>query len=205
MAKIVEPSTTIDDDEATIDYSGLENQEGNLYVISSILDLCTFDGALSGYELPTSATLTNRLAILAYTLYDGKGTPENKADDVNITESVTKMTFSDGTNNYTVNGRDADGHIYVAIRPTDNANITITAGLYEKSLTGKTYAAGQFYNITNRMEKVKYFTINDSGTTGNTVNGTSDARYTQAVIGNFACTFICIGKWTLFRKVECTS
>ena len=166
MAKSVSSTTTIDDDEATIDYSALENQSGSLAVLGDDLDLCTFDGALSGYELPSTASLTNRLAILSYTLYDAKGTPDNKSDDVNITESVTNMTISDGTNFYTIDGYVADGHIFVAIRPTDSANIELFAAVgneyYGKALTGKTYAAGQFYNITNRMEEVKYFTINDS-------------------------------------------
>ena len=161
-AKIVETSAIIDNDDATINYYGFDNQNGILNKLAEKLDLCTFDGALSGYELPATASLTNRLAILSYTLYDGKGTPD-KADDEPITESITKLTISDGTNIYTVKGCDADGHIYAAIRPTDSANIELFATdgteYYGKSLTGKTYAAGQFYNITNRMEKLAVFTV----------------------------------------------
>ena len=29
--------------------------------------------------------------------------------------------------------------------------------------------------------------------------------FQESVIGNFACTFFGKGKWTLFRKVKCTS
>ncbi len=162
-AKNVTTSAAINSDDKTIDYSGLKTQDGTLSTLASNFDLCTFDGALSGYAMPTSASLTNRLAILAYTLYDGKGTAD-KADDEPIPESITEMTISDGTYHYTLTGRDPDGHFYVAIRPTSSANITITADSYTKSLTGKTYAAGQFYNITNRMTKLAPFTIDGSET-----------------------------------------
>lgn len=161
-AKNVKTSATINSDDETIDYSGLKTQDGTLSTLASKRDLCTFDGALSGIAMPTTASLTNRLAILAYTLYDGKGTAD-KADDEPITESITKMTISDGTNDYTITGHDPDGHIYVAIRPTSAANIVISAAddanNYVKSLTGKTYAAGQFYNITNRMTRLVPFTV----------------------------------------------
>ena len=166
-AKDVETSAIIDNDDATINYSGLGTQSGKLSKVAENRDFCTFDGALSGYAMPATALLTNRLAILSYTLYDGKGTPD-KADDEPITESITKMSISDGTNSYTITGHDDDGHVYVAIRPTDSANIELIATdgtkYYGKSLTGKTYAAGQFYNITNRMTKLAKFTINGSGT-----------------------------------------
>ena len=166
-AKNVKTSATINSDDETIDYSGLNSQNGTLSTLASKRDLCTFDGALSGIAMPTSASLTNRLAILAYTLFDGKGTTD-KADDESITGSITKMTISDGTNDYTITGHDPDGHIYVAIRPTSAANIVISAAddanNYVKSLTGKTYAAGQFYNITNRMTKLASFKLNDSKT-----------------------------------------
>lgn len=161
-AKNVKTSATINSDDATINYTALETQDGTLSTLASNFDLCTFDGALSGYAMPTSASLTNRLAILAYTLYDGKGTAD-KADDESITGSITKMTISDGTNDYTITGHDPDGHIYVAIRPTSAANIVISAAddanNYVKSLIGKTYAAGQFYNITNRMTRLVPFTV----------------------------------------------
>lgn len=161
-AKNVTTSATINSDDATINYPALKTQDGTLSTLASNFDLCTFDGALSGYAMPTSASLTNRLAILAYTLYDGKGTAD-KADDESITESITKMTISDGTNDYTITGHDPDGHIYVAVRPTSAANIVISAAddsnNYVKSLTGKTYAAGQFYNITNRMTRLVPFTV----------------------------------------------
>ena len=167
-AKDVTTSAAVDSDDATIKYiTALKTQDGTLSSLASKLDLCTFDGALSGYAMPTSASLTNRLAILAYTLYDGKGTAD-KADDGLITESITDMFISDGINHYDITRSAGAGPIYVAIRPTSAANMVITAvggaNNYVKSLNGKTYAAGQFYNITNRMTKLASFKLNDSGT-----------------------------------------
>ncbi len=88
-AKNVTTSAAVDSNDATINYTALKTQDGTLSTLASNFDLCTFDGALSGYAMPTSASLTNRLAILAYTLYDGKGTAD-KADDEPITESIKK-------------------------------------------------------------------------------------------------------------------
>ena len=167
MAQNVQSFAEYNEDKKTIKFSNLSAQDGTLNNLASNLDLCVFDGALSGYAMPTTASLTNRLAILAYTLYDGKGTPD-KADDAPITSSVTKMIISDGTNNYEITRSAGAGPIYVAIRPTSAANIVITAdgdaNHYVKSLTGKTYAAGQFYNTTNRMTKLATFKLNNSGT-----------------------------------------
>ena len=133
--------------DANVRYDALAAQDGTLSTLASTLDLAIFDGSLtSGAALPASATMTNRLAILAVTLKDNAATPAE------ITASITGMTVSDGTNTYTVSRPAAAGPIYVAIRPTDAAAIEITATdgtkHYAKSLTGKTYAAGNGYSVT---------------------------------------------------------
>lgn len=129
-----------------IDYSRLNTQDGTLESISSGKDLSTFTGPWDGNNLP-SANLTNELAIIAYTLKD-----ENGSD---VTGTITRMTINDGTNNYTVNRSAAAGPIYVAIRPTNNATINYTAtdGItnYKKTVSEKTYEAGQFYQLGLKM------------------------------------------------------
>ena len=130
-----------------IDYSRLNTQDGTLASIASDLDLATFTGPWDGDNLP-SANLTNELAIIAYTL--------KNADGVDITSTITGMTINDGTNNYTVNRSAAAGPIYVAIRPTNNATINYTAtdGItnnYKKTVSEKTYEAGQFYQLGLKM------------------------------------------------------
>lgn len=132
--------------ETDVDYSNLNSQDGTLATLSSDLDLATYSGAWDGASLP-SATLTNQLAFLAVTLKDADGSND-------ITSSITEMTISDGTNTYTVSPSSLST-IYVAIQPTASANIEVTATdgstNYTKSLTGKTYEAGNGYNVSWRM------------------------------------------------------
>ena len=142
----------ISNDANTIDFKKLNAQNGTLATLGSDLDLCVYDGNFSGTQLPASATLTNRLAILAITLKDNAATPSE------ITSDITGMTVSDGTNTYTVTREAAAGPIYVAIQPTTSTDIEVTATdgtkNYTKSLTGKTYSAGNGYSLNWRMTEV---------------------------------------------------
>ena len=148
ISSSVETTSDVDAD-ANVRYDALNAQDGTLSTLASTLDLAIFDGSLtSGAALPASATMTNRLAILACTLKNADGSDE-------ITNTITGMTIGDGTNTYTITRSAAAGPIYVAIRPTTSAAIEITATdgtkHYTKSLTGKTYAASNGYNVSWRM------------------------------------------------------
>ena len=133
--------------ETGVDLTKLNTQEGTFDALQSKYDLCTKSGAWDAGNLP-SLTLENQLAILAITLKDDAATPTE------IT-SITSLTIGDGTNTYTVSRSAAAGPIYVAIRPTTSANIDITANdgsqCYNKSLTGKTYAASNGYSVSWKM------------------------------------------------------
>lgn len=133
--------------DGTINYDALETQDGTLTTIASNLDLATYTAGWDGDKLPT-VTLDNQLAILAITLKD------NTASE--ITSSITGLSIKDGTNFYKVNP--SASPIYVAIRPTSSANITITATdgtkKYGKYLTGKTYAASHGYPVSWEMYKM---------------------------------------------------
>ena len=137
--------------DGSVNYDALATQDGTLTTLSSNLDLATYSGAWNAGALPTG-TLANQLAILAITLKNSTGASE-------ITGDITGMTISDGTNNYSVTRSKAAGPIFVAINPTSSANIDITATdgawSYTKSLTGKTYAAGNGYNVSWKMTKEK--------------------------------------------------
>ena len=138
--------------DGTINYDALNSQDGTLTTIASNLDLATYNNAeWAGENLPT-VTLDNQLAILAITLKDNATTPND------LTSSTTALTVSDGTNNYSVTRSAVAGPIYVAIRPTSSANITITATdgtkKYGKYLTGKTYAASHGYPVSWEMYKM---------------------------------------------------
>ena len=132
----------------TPNYDALyNNQDGTLATLASNFDFCTKSGPWNGDNLPT-LTLENQLAILAVTLKNADGSSE-------ITSSTTALTVSDGTNTYNVNRSAAAGPIYVAIRPTSDATITVTATdgtkNYTKTLTTKTYEAGNGYSVSWRM------------------------------------------------------
>ena len=137
-------------DDGTVNYSALNTQDGTLTSLAANLDYCTKSGAWDGDNLP-SLTLENQLAILAVTLKNEAGTSE-------ITGSITDLTLSDGTNTYNVTREAVAGPIYVAIRPTTSATITVTTTVgtknYKKTLIGKTYAKGNGYPVSWTMAKV---------------------------------------------------
>lgn len=136
-------------DANTIDFTKLNMQEGTREKLGQKYDLCVFDGNFSGTSLPASATLTNRLAVLAITLTDNAATPAD------ITSSITDLVVVEGANHYAVTREAAAGPIYVAIKPTSSAVIEVAAtdgpNEYGKFLTSKTYAANNGYNVSWKM------------------------------------------------------
>ena len=143
-----------------VDYTKLNSQDGTLESLQTKYDLCTKSGAWDSDNLP-SLTLENQLAILAITL--------NNSTD--ITSTITDLTISDGTNTYAVSRSAAAGPIYVAIRPTSSATIDVTAtdgtDDYVKTLSGKTYAANNGYNVTWNMTKLPKVTWNSTNVFNN--------------------------------------
>ena len=136
--------------DGSINYDALNSQDGTLATLASNLDLATYSGAWNAGTLPTG-TLTNQLSILAVTL-------KNEAGSSDITSSITDLTLNDGTNTYNVTREAVAGPIYVAIRPTTSATITVTTTVgtknYKKTLIGKTYAKGNGYPVSWTMAKV---------------------------------------------------
>jgi len=166
------------DDAGTVDFTKLNAQDGTMGSLGSALDLCTFDAAnWSSGELPVGATLANQLAVLAVTVKDDKATATT-VDDELVTTSVTRLTVSDGTNKYTATGCDADDRIYLAVLPTDKADITVdiytgnyatTGHHYVKALADKkSYAASNLYNVGWKInQKAEPMTM--EATTGGTI------------------------------------
>lgn len=101
----------------------------------------------STFTLP-SITLTNRFAICTFYIKD--------IDNVSTLNDVfSQLTISDGTNTYTIapsgGGNFSNGMIYVAMKPVTAAlKATITNGThtFEKTLTNRTYAANNVYQIS---------------------------------------------------------
>ena len=182
-ATTVETSSEVNAD-ANVKYSALATQNGTLATLASTLDLAIFDGSLTaGAALPASATMENQLAILACTL-------KNEAGSSEITGSVTRLMVNDGTYTYYVDRSAAAGPIYVAIRPTADATINITAkistGYHVKTLTGKTYARNNGYNVSWRMTELPEgalpgkFTINAGGSQVRFSKGNLQAVFASA-------------------------
>ncbi len=134
----------------SINYSALySNQDGTLDSLASTFDLAVYEGTMtSGKEL-TSGVLSNKLAILAITLKDNDGSN-------NITSSITNLKLTTSDNTYDILRTTTNDTIYVAIRDLyDDITITASDGTngYRKTLEGKTYDAGSFYNVKWRMSK----------------------------------------------------
>lgn len=122
--------------------------------------------------------MENKITIVAFTLKDDTVNPAT-----DITSTITGMSISDGTHNYTVSRTPAAGPIYVAMWPTDAANLTFTAAAgtqnYSKSLISKTYAANNFYQqgLLMNEKSGEYFTIDSSGKKVKFSQGNLQASY----------------------------
>ena len=158
--------------DGSVNYDALATQNGTLATLSSTLDLATYSAAWNAGSLP-AATLENQLAILALTLKNSTGSSD-------LTSTITGVTITDGTNTYNVNRSAAAGPIYVAIYPTADATITVTATdgtkNYTKTLTGKTYAKGNGYPVSWKM--VTAYTLAES--TVGMIVGTDGKAYAAA-------------------------
>ena len=146
--KYVYPAAKANND-GTVNNSAMATQNGTMAYIGTNCDVALFEGSMtSEARLPAQPTLTNQLAICAFTIYNADGSSD-------ITSTITAMTVSDGTNSYAVSRTAAAGPIYVAIKPVANATIEYTAtdgtNKYEKSVTGKTYSAGDLLPIGLKM------------------------------------------------------
>lgn len=148
MAKeSIGPDDSIDD-EGTIDYSRLSLQDGTLGSLAAGLDLCVFDGNLSGGLLPVSASMANRLVIGQFTVKNALGT--------DVSASITSLTVSDGVNGYVVNRAAAAGPIYVAMLPvSSDKTISLSASDgtdgYVKTVSGQTLESSHMYPVSVTM------------------------------------------------------
>ena len=175
-------------DDGSVYYRSLELQFGTLSYLASDLDLATYSGAWNGASLP-AGTLENQLAILAITL-------KNESGSSDITSTIIDLTISDGTNSYYVGCSERTSPIYVAIRPTDNANISIEASdgsdiyNYTKFLTGKTYEASNGYNVSWRMTKLPTGAINGKFSVSSTKQVFFSKGNLQAWTNNYGTSWV---------------
>ena len=163
MANIPMSTSASIDDAGTINLEALQSGQHGYEGELSDYDLAVFDGTLTGYALPASVTLANKLAICAFTIKNADGTQD-------ITTTITNLTISDGTYTYSISRSNLISPIYVAMMPVADANITMTATdndgqHYAKSLTNITYAANNIYPLAMRMtESFKTYSTLPVGT-----------------------------------------
>ena len=134
--------------DGSINYDALSTQDGTLANIAANLDLALYEGNMtSGAGLPDNVTLDNQLTITKFTIKNDGGT--------DITNSVTSLKVSDGTNNYAVTPSSLS-NIWVAMLPVSSGNVVYvgaTAGGngYGKSVMTTGLSAGHIYPINVTM------------------------------------------------------
>lgn len=165
---------TVVQEDGNLKLSALDTQDGTLSSLANNLDLCVYDGDFSFINdiptFPSSISLTNRLAICEFNVFVG-------TED--ITNTITKLTLTNGTKTYTINRVASAGPIYVAMQPVTSGNIEITANdLYMKTISGKTLAAGKMYPIrlglpptVNLATLGGHYTANDGDILAGTLGG----------------------------------
>ena len=179
--RIIYPASMAADGDPTVIHgdgnlklSALDTQDGTLSSLADYLDLGVYDGYLETINnkaaFPSSISLTNRLAICEFNVFVG---------GVDKTNTITKLTLTNGSNTYTINRAASAGPIYVAMQPVTSGNIEITANdLYMKTISGKTLAAGKMYPIrlglpptVNLATLDNHYEANDGETLAGTLSG----------------------------------
>ena len=135
------------DDASTIDYTKLATQDGTLTKLGSNFDLAVFDGTMTAQAVLPAAELKNPLTIGKFTIKNSGGT--------DVTNTITKLTIADGTNTYTVSRTAADGPIYVAMKPVDNKNVTVSVTANNNKYSDKSVSVTE-------LAKNKIYPINVS-------------------------------------------
>ena len=191
--RIIYPASMAKDNPAVVNQDGnlklsaLDTQDGTLSSLADYLDLGVYDGYFETINnkaaFPSSISLTNRLAICEFNVFVG---------EENITNTITKLTLTNGSNTYTINRAASAGPIYVAMQPVTSGNIEITANdLYMKTISGKTLAAGKMYPIRLGLPATVNLATLDGNYTaknGETLAGTLAGHHQIAIPDGFTVT-----------------
>ena len=141
-------SATTPDNDATIKWSNLASQYGDFAFISEHVDLAVFDSTMTAQSnLPEPAPLKNQLTVGAFTIENSGGT--------DVTNTITKLTISDGTNTYNVSPSTLST-INVAMKPISNTQTVVVQATdgtthYVKTVTGKTLAKNNITPVNVKM------------------------------------------------------
>lgn len=179
--KLIYPAAMANDD-GSVNYDALYEQDGTLESISSSMDLSLYSGTLSGTDLPANPLLTNQLAICKFSL---KSLPNYDA-----LTGITGFYVCDGSHFYMVTPASAtDQPLWVAMKPVSGQSITLRAinstNRFEKVVTGKSLAAGNMYHLNLYMDTLPEGTLFGTFSVG----ATTTVRFSQGNLnegGSFA-------------------
>ena len=164
------------------------SQDGTKATLERNFDYARGSGTMtqdgSTFTLPT-VTLTNRFAICAFNIKD--------VDKVSrLNQDFSQLTLTAGADTYTITapggGNFNDTYIYVAMKPVTTALVaTITNGThtFTKTLTNRTYAANNVYQI-NMSYPVKNINRSSASIPNNAtwlIIGTGEATSNSITIG----------------------
>lgn len=141
--------------DGNINYDALySDQNGTLSKIASDFDLCTKVVSWSGSSLPEGQTLVNQLTVAQFTLRDSA----IEGDPGNITSSLTGLTITNGSDEYSVS-LSSNTTVWVAMKPITTGDIVFAAtdgsNNYTKTVKSQTMYIGTLYSdITVSMNKV---------------------------------------------------
>ena len=181
----VSPAPMANDDGTE---ASILSQDGTKATLERNFDYARGSGTMtqagSTFTLP-EITLTNRFAICTFYIKD--------IDNVSTLNDVfSQLTISDGTNTYTIapsgGGNFSNGMIYVAMKPVTaalKATITNDTHTFEKTLTSRTYAANNVYQISMSYP-VKYINKSSANIPNNAtwlIIGTGEATSNAITIG----------------------
>ena len=166
------------------------SQDGTKATLERNFDYARGSGTMtqdgSTFTLP-EISLTNRFAICVFDIKD--------ADNVStVNDDFSQLTISDGTNTYTIapsGGGNFSGSIYVAMKPVTAAlKATITNGTntFEKTLTNRTYAANNVYQIGMKypVKNINRSSVSIPNNTTWTIYGSGEATSNTITIGSGA-------------------
>ena len=163
MAADEMPTDSKPNDEATVNYNALSEQDGTLETLASEFDLAIFDGVFTEEAtLPASVQLNNQLAICEFTIKDNEGKE--------ITLDISNLTVQIGSKTYKVTPISANP-IYVAMQPVEEGetfSFTATVGetTYLKSVSAKSLKAGNIYPVKMTMAGIGSSIIGKVSDTG---------------------------------------
>ena len=149
-------------ENGTVNLAALYKQDGTLTTLSREFDYAQGSGEMtvSGTTatLPTDVALVNQLAFCKFDILNNGGS--------SISNTITKLSITDGEYHYVITRTAAAGPIYIAMNPVeDTKTISViatdgTVDYFKDNITGKALAANKMYDIEVTMGPARTREVN---------------------------------------------